>query len=256
MLQSKGNAEPKRTLLFGRAGDDRMPTRQNPLPIIHLWRIPLDACSAPPEGWECVLTPEEQARAARFRFAADRARWVRTRSVVRVLLGHYAHCPPSAVPLSVGAYGKPALPPGFRPVPLHFNWSHAEDMALLALTESGPVGVDVERIRLDFDPLPLASGVFSPGEMACLRNALPDRHHALFFAFWTAKEAILKALGVGLSMPPAGFCVADLARRGHACAQGVWVRSLPVGDHHTAALACAHKDPQICWHDWHDPCIL
>lgn len=255
MLQSQGSVGPHCTHAFGRAGAEGRPAGQNPPSAIHLWRIPLDACSAPPAGWECMLTPDEQARAARFRFLADRARWVQTRRAVRVLLGQCLHCPPREVPLVYGAHGKPALRPGFRPIPLHFNWSHAPDVALLAVTEGGPVGVDVERLRADFDPDALASQVLTLGEQECLRASPAADRHALFLAFWTAKEAVLKALGVGLSLPPNGFSVAAVACQGAARAHGITVRPIPLGGSHAAALACALKDPQICLHAWHDTCI-
>lgn len=222
-----------------------------PAAAIHVWHIPLDACSPRAAGWERLLTAEEHARAARFRFPADRARWVQTRGSVRVLLGHYLDCAPAEVPLIVGAHGKPGLAPGFRDYPLHFNWSHTSHLALLAVTQSGPVGVDVEHLRPDIDPLSLAQSVCSANEMACLRDALPAQRRALFAGFWTGKEAVVKAHGAGLTLPPAGVCVADLARQGFAQGHGFSVRALAVGECHAAALAFEGKDPQICRHIWH-----
>lgn len=219
---------------------------------IHIWRISLAPSPMSPECLEDVLSPAEHARADAFRFAHDRARWVRTRGIVRVLLGRYLQCPPSHVPLTSGAHGKPALMPGFRAVPLHVNWSHTEDMALLALSERGEVGVDVERIRTNFDPLPLAQSVFAPDEITCLRDAFPTKRRALFFTFWTAREAILKAQGTGFSITPPEFSVGGLAHQETAQAQGMTVRVLPVGGGHAAAVAVWGEDPQICGHDWHD----
>ncbi len=228
-----------------------LPAQHIPNSEIHLWHIPLDACSPRVAGWERLLTAEEHARAARFRFPADRAGWVQTRGVVRVLLGRYLDCAPAEVPLIVGAHGKPGLAPGFRRYPLHFNWSHTSHLAMLAVTQSGPVGVDVEHLRPHIDPLSLAQSVCSGREMACLRDALPSQHSALFFGFWTGKEAVVKAHGAGLTLPPARICVAELARQGTAHAHGFSVRALALGECHAAALAFGGKDPQICRHIWH-----
>lgn len=232
--------------------DGRAQLNQDASSTIHIWRISLAPAPLSPKCLENILTPAEHARAARFRFAHDRARWVRTRGIVRVLIGQYAQCAPSHVPLTCGAHGKPALTPGFRAAPLHFNWSHTDDLALLALTEGGEVGVDVERLRMGFDPGTLGRSVFAPDELACLRDASAAECRALFFTYWTGREAILKALGTGFSAAPAEFSVAGLAHRETVQTQGMTVRSLPLGGGHAAAVACFGKDPQICGHDWHD----
>lgn len=225
--------------------------RDVPSPI-HLWRISLAVSHLPPERWEEALTPEEHVRAARFRFARDRTRWVRTRSIVRMLLGRHLQCPPSEVPLTYGPHGKPVLAPGFRAAPLHVNWSHADDMALLALTEGDEVGVDVECIRTGFDFVAVARGVFAPEEIACLQDASSARCRALFYTFWTAREAVLKALGTGFAIAPAEFSVAALAHRAPVQALGMTVRTLPIGGEHAAAVASFGENTQICRHDWHD----
>ncbi len=181
---------------------------------------------------------------------------MQTRSIVRVLLGHYTQCLPREVPLVYGPYGKPALAPGFCPVPLHINWSHTESLALLALTEGGEVGVDVEQVRTDFDPLAVARGVFASDEWACLQDSIPARRRALFYAFWTAREAALKAQGTGFTFLPTPLSVAALARQDKVRAQGMTLRVLPLAAGMAAAVASFAKDPQICEHDWHDPCTL
>ncbi len=232
--------------------DQQVQRTPGALPAIHIWRICLAPVQASPQCLENILTPAEQARAARFRFAHDRARWVRTRGIVRMLLGRYTQCAPPEVPLTTGAHGKPGLTPGFRAGPLHFSWSHTDDLALLAVTEGGEVGVDVERIRPGFDPLLLGRSVFSADELACLRNEALARRKALFFTFWTGREAILKALGTGFGAAPAEFSVDGLAHRDTVQTQGMTVRSLPLGGGHAAAVAAFGKDPQICRYDWHD----
>jgi 4'-phosphopantetheinyl transferase len=96
---------------------------------------------------------------------------------------------------SVDANGKPSLIGNS----LHFNLSHTEDWALIALAENSPVGVDVEKIRDTLKAEEIARRFFAPAEVATLA-ALPDsKKSAFFFECWTQKEAHAKALGLGLS---------------------------------------------------------
>ncbi len=252
MPHHESKAVPDWMLPFGLAGDEKMQAKQDLSSTIHVWRISLVPCPAQDDGLARALAPAERARADRFRFPADRARWVRTRGIVRALLGGYLRCPPAHVPLTAGAHGKPILTPGFRANSLSFNWSHTNDLALLAVTQGGEVGIDVERVRTDFDPWTTAQSVFSAGELACLRDTAPAQSHALFFKFWTAKEALLKSLGTGFTACPTDYCAAALAQSHVIRTQGLTVRTLCLGGGHAAALASSLKDPQICGHDWHD----
>ena len=67
---------------------------------------------------------------------------------------------------------------------------------MIAVTRAGRVGVDVERIRENLDPLALGTRFFSPQESEWLRSQPMDQRFAAFFACWTAKEAYVKACGV------------------------------------------------------------
>jgi len=81
---------------------------------------------------------------------------------------------------------------------IDFNLSHARDHALIAIAREQPVGVDLERV--DRKPgLDLARRFFSKHEADALA-ALPEAERATaFLRLWTCKEAVLKALGAGIS---------------------------------------------------------
>ncbi|MCW3844320.1 4'-phosphopantetheinyl transferase superfamily protein [Micromonospora yasonensis] len=75
--------------------------------------------------------------------------------------------------------------------------SHADGLVVVAARPGGPVGVDVERRR----PLPavgLADRWYDPSEAAWLRARGGAGRDLDFLRLWTAKEAVGKALGVGL----------------------------------------------------------
>lgn len=166
-----------------------------PLPTpgtVHVWRFDLDA-EAPPD----FLAADEHARADRFHFERDARRWRAGRSLLRQMLGDYLRTDPAALELQAGPFGKPCLPNSR----LRFSVSHSDAVLLLAFAWDQEVGIDVERLRDDFVPEKLAAQVFSPCEHAALSAVPPGKRHAAFLSQWTAKEAYVKALGLGLSFP-------------------------------------------------------
>ncbi len=155
---------------------------------VHLWRI--DLRTAPTNT--SVLSSDEQARPAHFQ---------QTRSLLRTLLGHYYSQPPQSLHFDYGTSGKPFLssPPLLSPQPtreiLHFNLSHADEMALIAITASAEVGVDVERLRSVGHAQKIARRFFTAKDLSWLEEEPSEER---FFQAWTRTEARLKARGRGV----------------------------------------------------------
>jgi 4'-phosphopantetheinyl transferase len=152
---------------------------------VELWTIPL-ARPCP-----TFLSENEEARASRFRFDEDRIRWIRARSSLRLILSKYAGCDPGALAFASGPHGKPALVPANG---IEFNLSHAGDWAVIAVSRSIPVGVDIERLRLNVE---MAALLHRLGEAD-----LPDSDLDLYRR-WTRREAKSKASGGALFDTPA-----------------------------------------------------
>ncbi|HEY4291492.1 4'-phosphopantetheinyl transferase family protein [Luteibacter sp.] len=105
-----------------------------------------------------------------------------------------------AVPIERGEHGKPYFPAPHDT--LGFNWSHSGDVALLALGRGSAgfeVGVDVEAVRPRARALELSQRFFAPPETARLQGLPEPERLQGFLTLWTAKEAVLKAHGSGLS---------------------------------------------------------
>ena len=160
---------------------------------VHVWQFDLDQEDARSE----LLSAGEHARAARFGLERDARRWRTGRSLLRRTLGDYLSVQPGTLKLEIGPYGKPFLPG----CSLRFNLSHSGSLLLLAFAEDQEVGIDAERLRSDFMPEELAALVCSPPERDALEQTAPADRHAAFLSLWTAKEAYVKALGMGLSFP-------------------------------------------------------
>lgn len=178
---------------------------------VHVWQWDLDVCGGDFDRYWEMLSAQERERADKFRFERHRRRFVAGRGELRQRLSRYLGLSPWEVALGYGSDGKPFCtiqPPGQR---ICFNLSHSENSAALAISNGFEVGIDIERIRPIEESVPLE--VFSTRERAEF-TALPEtERQQVFFESWARKEACLKALGTGFTLPPAHFEF-DLSIRG------------------------------------------
>ena len=176
---------------------------------IALWII--DLTEAAPASGIATLSPGEMARAARFRAAADRRRYVAAHVGLRRLIADAMAVPPSRLHFTVDAAGKPRIRDCAE---LHFSLSYAIDRAVVGLSTAGPIGVDVETCRTIAEADELARLHFSATEIAALDRIPPAGRSRAFLRGWTRKEACVKAIGTGLALPTASFtCGIDHERR-------------------------------------------
>lgn len=167
---------------------------------VDVWVADLDAL-APSAGEWSILSPDELDRARRFRFDRHRNRFVRCRALLRRLIAKTTGDDAAAIAFRYGAHGKPELDA------IHFNVSHSENLAAIALSREGPIGIDVEVIDATREVLPLARTAFSPLEQNVINALTSEQQVAAFFRGWTRKEAYLKLLGTGFSLSPESFTV-------------------------------------------------
>ena len=212
---------------------------------VHLWQAGLDVAPMELAQLSAMLTEAELERSNAFRFEPDRARFIAARGLLRAVLGGYLGAVAGEVALGEGPNGKPRL--AGATAPLRFNLSHSDDVVVFAVTWSREVGVDLERIRFDFPVDQVARLYYSPRERADLAG-LPvgDRLRAAFEC-WTRKEAYLKAVGMGLTMPLDGFdvtvCPGEPVRlyrhdSRRSAEQGEWsLHAFDVGPDYAAAVA-------------------
>ncbi len=145
------------------------------------------------------LTAKEQAQAACFRFQVDAYHWMACRANLRKILSQAIDCKPREVPLLFSEYGKPELAAPYHS--LNFNLSHSNNLAIVALNIDGPIGVDLEALDRAPDLLECETSFCHPEEMISLPLDKRSRADHLL-QIWTAKEAVLKALGTGMSHSP------------------------------------------------------
>lgn len=172
---------------------------------VDVWWVPLDTPPDRVHTLEAILSAGERERAARFRSEQLRTRYCVAHGALRQILALDMGVDPADIRFETGPFGKPALAPEIGPGRPHFNLAHSEELALVAISRCGPVGIDVERCRAGIDVAALAEQCLHPGEARRILSLPHSQQARAFLTCWTRKEAYLKATGHGLSAPLDSF---------------------------------------------------
>ena len=164
-------------------------------PISVYWYFIEDTCPDPSSNLG-ILDVEERHRYEVFKRPELAARFLFRRALLRKLLALHCDVPLSQLKLVAGPNGKPALadPDG----KIHFNASHTDGFGVIAIGAQGPVGIDVEQIR-PIDVAAFSQRILSPQERLEYSAIEESERLGAMFRYWTAKEAVIKAMGMGLN---------------------------------------------------------
>lgn len=195
---------------------------------LHDWQPWLDDACALLDAAEC-----RRIRARRI--AADRDRLALAYALHRLLLGKALGCDAVDVPIGRDPAGRPRLSGDL----LFTSLSHADHVLAVAITRTGPVGVDIEPTSRVSVMAEISGQVCHLVETAAVIGlAEPARSEALL-ALWVRKEAFLKAAGIGLQREMHTFLAPDNALLALPAGNMSRVRMLDAGPHCVAAVACA-----------------
>jgi 4'-phosphopantetheinyl transferase len=212
---------------------------------IHVWSVTIADWLPFLVTLGTTLNGDECDRAARFHFERDRRRFTVCRGLLRALLGNYLALDPRQIEFHLGPHEKPELATSIT-TRLEFNLSHSGDAACFAFAAGRQVGVDIERMRSQSDLNGLAQQVFTPAEIEAFSASPEQQREDLFFTLWTRKEALIKAIGLGLSAPVREITVTHgLAGSGETTGIGLIERdgacwslmSLPAPEGYKSAIA-------------------
>jgi 4'-phosphopantetheinyl transferase len=172
--------------------------------VVDIWVLPNRASDVACAKFERLLSPDEIARAQRFRFERLQKSFITTRGALRLLLGRYIGLPPGQLEFCYGNKGKPALASSTE---IEFNATHSGEVAAFAFTVGCAIGIDLEHIHAIKEMQNIASRFFCREEAAELAALPAEEQEAAFFRCWTRKESYIKAIGDGLSAPLDDFRV-------------------------------------------------
>jgi len=225
---------------------------------VHIWVAAISEHATRLDGFEQLLSDEERERAAAFTRDGGRIRFITGRGILRLLLSRYLDDDPAEIAISQTRLGKPMLA-GESGGRIFFSLSHSEDLVLVALSPSWEIGVDLEFLRtLQIDRMiPLCVAPVEREEMEKLPKRTKRRR---FFELWTRKEALAKAVGLGLKLSlrdiifqavePKDGLGSKLALTSAPAVMGDpqrWqVVPLEISDEYVAAVAVPGADPVLC----------
>ena len=210
--------------------------------VVVLWAHPV-----PTATLLSLLDVGERARAERLRDEGEQQRFVTGHALLRLALATADEDPGDIGPIVArcnrcgGAHGKPTITGG-----PHFSLTHAGNRVAVAVTELGPVGVDVEPLSTgslaDLDPIAL-----STAEQAVVAALPVAARHGARLRYWVRKEAVLKCTGDGLMRDPSGVEVTgpdEPARLHGDLGDHIVLSDLPFGPDHLGAIAVSVPTPR------------
>lgn len=217
--------------------------------MITIWSIALNVSPACLHDCRTFLSAEESLRADRFVRLEDQRRFTVAHAALREILGRYLQRSPCELHFSANDHGKPYL----EGVDVAFNLSHSYEQALLAVSDAGPVGVDIEYCREKDAIMRIAQRFFSEIEYQSLLALPEELRTEAFYRCWTLKEAYVKAIGLGLTASLSAFSVNFSADSPHCLVEHPeWLLSMvPVPPGYVAAVGAKHvSEWSIRTHSW------
>lgn len=153
-------------------------------------------------GYVCLLAdrqagdlppplPEDETSGHR---PADPEGYLIRRAVARALLGALLQRSPGAIRLAADSRGKPVV----AGAPLYLSFSARDHLGLIGVGQM-PIGVDYEPT---LPPAGIPWNLLRAEERDALGGLAEEARAPAFLALWRAKEAALKALGLGFVLPP------------------------------------------------------
>ena len=152
-----------------------------------------------------LLSDGEHRRADRFLYPGPKRRYILLRAALRSLLCDRLGCSNEALSFKREKQGKPYAVVHDAPASIQFNVSDSGMHGLIAVAPVGSVGIDVEERSVNRDLDGLAEMVFDAEEQASVATAVGEQKVERFYRLWTAKEALVKALGTGLYLDVSTF---------------------------------------------------
>jgi 4'-phosphopantetheinyl transferase len=147
-------------------------------------------------GFGSLLSENETAKSLRFKFTNDSISYILVHGYLRWMLGRHFNIDPKSVVIDYNSYGRPFVSGCSGQV--YFNLSHSKGLSVLAFDPDNEIGVDVEKMDMEFEYQPIVQHFFTKNEERYIENSNgKSRQH--FYELWTRKEAFLKALGIGIT---------------------------------------------------------
>lgn len=146
--------------------------------------------------WE-YLSIQEKIKASKYYTEYLSKKYIISHGILRYILGFYTKQHPQKIEFNYSEYGKPFL----KNSNIQFNMSHSCNMVSYMIALNYRVGIDIELHDKNLNIEDFADLVLTPEEYKYLSSLKSRDKLRLFYILWTKKEALVKAIGQGLSYP-------------------------------------------------------
>lgn len=162
---------------------------------VHLWIADLRKWRPRAHDLKHLLSADETGRLNRLKIPSKQNDFLCSRGILRIILSNYSKEDPGELQIEYSSAGKPFM----QNAEVQFNISHSKDFLICGVSLSGRVGVDIQEIYSISSIDWIVNHYFSAEEERYLHAIQSeDIYQMHFFAIWTAKEAFLKAVGLGI----------------------------------------------------------
>lgn len=232
---------------------------------IHIWLAELDQPMSTYHHLHNLLSIDEIKRAENYYRDREKKQFVLRHGILRNILSLYCDIPPAQIDFCYNYRGKPALREDNNRSNISFNLSFSGRFALFGICRCSPIGVDIEQMKNMADRQSIIERFFSPTDLACYNQLSENYKKEAFFAYWTRKEAFVKAIGDGLHYPLDEFDVAHapgeraklIRTMKRINNSSCWViHDLKIAVGYAAAFAAQKKRWQISLREWTDDCHI
>ena len=166
---------------------------------LHIWKTKISESKHDIGFYWYLLAQDEQIHANEFYFAEDRNRYIVARATLRKLISSYAEVSHKNIVFEYTKYGKPFLDTKNNIQGIKFNIAHSQDAVVYAFTKNIDVGIDIEFVNKDFVIDDVIKYCCSEQEQYRLKSLSENQRYCYFYKLWVIKEALVKAMGLGLS---------------------------------------------------------
>lgn len=221
---------------------------------VHVWHYNIEHSDNLQTELYAILSDAEQQKANEYHHENAKKEYIAAHGILRKILGEYIQVAAKNIDITIGAHGKPLLTAPFNEI--KFNLSHSNNHILVAVAKNREVGIDLENTLRKTNALKLAQRFFTERETQILSSLSDNQSRKAFFRAWCRKEAILKAMGTGISYGLDRFEVSLLPDESAKIInvlddeqRGKWtINDLPKIEHFASAVVVEGKGWELsCW---------
>jgi 4'-phosphopantetheinyl transferase len=163
---------------------------------IDVWQVSL--CQPMADSATHPLSSDEFLQATKFQSALHRRSYLAAHVALRAILAKCTQVPAADLEFSRSETGKPML---LNVSHISFNLSHSHQYALVAVAPGAvEVGIDIERVAARSGTDAWARVMLGQRAYSRLTEVPDTRRLAYLYQMWVRKEAVAKAIGLGLSV--------------------------------------------------------